>query len=228
MSTIQTENLTKVYGAGETAVMALDHVNLRIPIFGVLGKKIALARFSRTFATLVRSGVPMESVAVGDTVGSMGIPNYVSGARKDFFSFVDTKLSRAVAHGFHAMALDERRRDFPVTRWDRDARIEEVWFVGAHSDVGGGYPADESGLSNIALHWMTQKLSGVGVLFVTLPDETLDPKQFGQAFHTPWKKPPFNIGAEARTPRAGDVFHPSVSRRWQTNAAYRKLWPKGF
>ena len=172
--------------------------------------------------------VPMESVAVWDTVGSMGIPNYVSGARKDFFSFVDTKLSRAVAHGFHAMALDERRRDFPVTRWDRDARIEEVWFVGAHSDVGGGYPAAESGLSNIALHWMTQKLSGVGVLFVTLPDETLDPKQFGQAFHTPWKKPPFNIGAEARTPRAGDVFHPSVSRRWQTNAAYRKLWPKGF
>jgi uncharacterized protein (DUF2235 family) len=172
--------------------------------------------------------VPIKSVGVWDTVGSMGIPNYVSGSRKDFFSFVDTKLSRTVEHGFHAMALDERRRDFPVTRWDKDARIEEVWFIGAHSDVGGGYPADESGLSDLTLDWMTQKLAGVGVQIVTLPAAKLDAKRFGQAFHTPWKKPPFNLGARAREPKAGDVFHPSVAGRWQTSAAYRKLWPKGF
>ncbi|MBN1810560.1 MAG: ABC transporter ATP-binding protein [Anaerolineae bacterium] len=30
MSIIQTENLTKIYGAGDTAVTALDHVNLRV------------------------------------------------------------------------------------------------------------------------------------------------------------------------------------------------------
>jgi putative ABC transport system ATP-binding protein len=30
MSLIQTENLTKVYGSGEAAVTALDHVNLKI------------------------------------------------------------------------------------------------------------------------------------------------------------------------------------------------------
>lgn len=30
MSLVQTENLTKVYGAGETAVTALDHVNLQV------------------------------------------------------------------------------------------------------------------------------------------------------------------------------------------------------
>lgn len=30
MSLIQTENLTKVYGSGETAVTALDHVNLNV------------------------------------------------------------------------------------------------------------------------------------------------------------------------------------------------------
>jgi uncharacterized protein (DUF2235 family) len=172
--------------------------------------------------------VPMKSVGVWDTVGSMGIPNYVSGSRKDFFSFVDTKLSRAVEHGFHAMALDERRRDFPVTRWDEDPRIEEVWFIGAHSDVGGGYPAAESGLSDLALDWMTQKLAEAGVQFVNLPGAQLDAKKVGQPFHTPWKKPPLNIGAQARQPKTGDVFHPSVSRRWQTNAAYRKLWPNGF
>lgn len=30
MSLVQTENLTKIYGSGETAVVALDHVNLRV------------------------------------------------------------------------------------------------------------------------------------------------------------------------------------------------------
>jgi glutathione S-transferase len=172
--------------------------------------------------------VPIKSVGVWDTVGSMGIPNYVKGSRSDFFSFVDTKLSRAVEFGFHAMALDEQRRDFPVTRWDKDARVEQVWFIGAHSDVGGGYPIAESGLSNLALDWMTLKLAGVGVRFVELPAGPLDPARFGQAFHTPWKKPPFNIGAKQRAPKRGDVFHESVSSRWQADAAYRKLWPKIF
>ncbi len=172
--------------------------------------------------------VPIKSVGVWDTVGSMGIPNYVSGARKDFFSFVDRQLPRTVEHGFHAMALDERRRDFPVTRWDAEPRVEQVWFVGAHSDVGGGYPTSASGLSDIALAWMTQKLARAGAEFVTPPTGRLNPKSFALAFHTPWKKPPFNLGAQGRRPEAGDKFHPSVSRRWRANEAYKKLWPKGF
>ena len=172
--------------------------------------------------------VPIKSVGVWDTVGSMGVPNYVKGSRNDFFSFVDTKLSRAVEFGFHAMALDEQRRDFPVTRWDKDARVEQVWFIGAHSDVGGGYGLTESALSNLALDWMTLKLAGVGVRFVQLPAGPLDSAQFGQPFHTPWKKPPFNLGAKQRAPKRGDVFHESVSGRWQADAAYRKLWPKIF
>jgi glutathione S-transferase len=158
----------------------------------------------------------------------MGIPNYVKGSRKDFFSFVDTKLSRAVESGFHAMALDEQRRDFPVTRWDKDPRVQQVWFVGAHADVGGGYPPVESGLSGIALDWMTQRLAGVGVQFVAVPAGPTDPARFEQAFHTPWKKPPFNLGAKQRAPKRGDAFHESVNARWQADAAYRKLWPKGF
>lgn len=38
-----------------------DRVTLKLPIFGVLFQKVCLARFSRTFATLVRSGVPIMS-----------------------------------------------------------------------------------------------------------------------------------------------------------------------
>lgn len=199
--------------------------SLLTAIAAFAGEKIADAALRK--GDLIPN-VPIKSVGVWDTVGSMGVPNYVSGSRQDFFSFVDTRLSSAVEHGFHAMALDERRRDFPVTRWDADKRVEQVWFVGAHSDVGGGYPTLESGLSDIALDWMMQKLAGAGALFVTPPMRVLDLTRFGQDFHAPWAKPPFNLGAKPRTPKAGDVFHPSVGGRWGKNAAYKKVWPKGF
>lgn len=176
------------------------------------------------FVPLVR----IKTVAVWDTVGSLGIPGYVKGARRDLFSFVDNKLSAMVDNGFHAMALDEERRDFPVERWDPDPRIEEVWFTGAHSDVGGGYPAAECGLSDIALEWMLRKLQSQGVL---LADPLVHKPGLGpcsQAYHTPWAKPPFNIDAAQRKPRPGDVFDPSVKERWGRDADYQKRWPKLF
>jgi hypothetical protein len=63
------------------------------------------------------------------------------------------------------MAIDERRIDFPVTRWKGRENVAQVWFAGAHSDLGGGNKPDESGLSDIALRWMMRKLAGVGVIF---------------------------------------------------------------
>jgi uncharacterized protein (DUF2235 family) len=39
-----------------------------------------------------------------------------------------------------------------------------VWFVGGHSDVGGGYPETESGLSKIALRWMLREAEAAGLL----------------------------------------------------------------
>ena len=104
------------------------------------------------------------------------------------------------------MALDEMRRDFPVERWDAgSAHRGKSIVIGAHSDVGGGYPSTECGLSDIALNWMMLKLAGVGVLFVTPPLRVLDLTRFGQDFHAPWTKPPFNLGARARTPKAGHL-----------------------
>jgi fused signal recognition particle receptor len=36
--------------------------------------------------------------------------------------------------------------------------VQQVWFPGAHSDVGGGYPVgDESGLSDATLEWMAKE-----------------------------------------------------------------------
>jgi hypothetical protein len=38
--------------------------------------------------------------------------------------------------------------------------IKQVWFAGVHSDVGGGYPEDESGLAKVALKWMIDEATG--------------------------------------------------------------------
>jgi type IV pilus assembly protein PilC len=57
--------------------LRFDRFKLRLPIFGPLMRKTALARFARTLASLVRSGVPiMESLdIVGETAGNAVVSN---------------------------------------------------------------------------------------------------------------------------------------------------------
>jgi type IV pilus assembly protein PilC len=63
--------------------LMIDHVTLRLPIFGQLVRKVCLARFSRTFATLVRSGVPIMGTLeiVAETAGNRVISDVVHASR---------------------------------------------------------------------------------------------------------------------------------------------------
>ncbi len=63
---------------------ALDVIKLRLPIFGTLTRKVALARFSRTFATLIRSGVPIMGTLdiVADTAGNLVVAKVVKDSRE--------------------------------------------------------------------------------------------------------------------------------------------------
>lgn len=78
----------------------------------------------------------------------------------------------------HALALDERRRMFRVARWNQPQRfvpnrfrpndvleqdIEQRWFAGVHSDVGGGYREEESSLSKLPLIWMVEEAAKAGL-----------------------------------------------------------------
>jgi uncharacterized protein (DUF2235 family) len=145
---------------------------------------------------------PIEAIAVWDTVGALGIPEYArTMLRIDVFRFADTKLSPVVRRGVQALAVDERREDFTPTLWDADARITQALFPGAHSDVGGGEPDsdDESGLSDRTLVWMTAQLSAAGVLFAATPAITPHPDPRGTA-HEPWLQLPWDV--LPRGPRA--------------------------
>ena len=104
-------------------------------------------------------------VGVWDTVGSLGIPGAVFSIPDPLYGFLDTGLHPDVHHAYHALAIDERRREFPPTLWTSAPApgqvVEQVWFSGVHCDVGGSYP--ETGLSNITLSWMLSKAVALGV-----------------------------------------------------------------
>jgi len=177
---------------------------------------------------LIRN-IPIKSVGVWDTVGSLGIPVYFADGRYDLYRFKDTALSPKVERGFHAMAIDELRADFPVTRWEDRLGVRQVWFAGAHSDVGGGYVPDQCGLSDVALDWMMRQLNGVGVLFETPARLLPNLERKNQDIHEPWKKIPFNaLLRDRREVRATDYLHESVLKRWQRDAAYRPSAMQAF
>ena len=131
--------------------------------------------------------VDIQTVAVWDTVGALGIPVFSSEGRLDLFQFADTVLSTKVARGLHAVAIDELRTDFTPTLWQADARIKQVLFCGAHGDVGGGnsLSSGESGLSDCALEWMQTELVADGVQFAPKPAFKPAPGALAAA-HTPW------------------------------------------
>lgn len=111
--------------------------------------------------------VPIECVGVWDTVGALGIPGHVGGLFKDFYEFHDTDLGTHIRNAFHALAIDEHRKLYEPTLWrqvspppaEGGQRLEQVWFAGAHANVGGGY--DDHGLSDIALAWMASRVDGM-------------------------------------------------------------------
>ncbi|KAI0477024.1 ADP-ribosylation factor family-domain-containing protein [Xylaria cf. heliscus] len=82
-------------------------------------------------------------------------------------TFYDTRLSNKIQHGFHALALDETRRPFTPTLWERLPQEQDTsdlrQFPGSHANIGGGWP--DQGVANTTLAWMMDQLSSVGCEF---------------------------------------------------------------
>ena len=77
----------------------------------------------------------------------------------------DENLDPDIAYAKHAISIDENRKSFTRVPWGHEGRhpardpegrlwFEQVWFAGNHADIGGGYPENESRLSDITLGWM--------------------------------------------------------------------------
>ena len=90
-----------------------------------------------------------------------------------------TARNPIIANVRHAQSIDERRIYFRQNSFTRLVKgddmggghrspitqdFKQVWFAGVHSDVGGSYAPDRSGLSQIALEWMLVEAQSRGLM----------------------------------------------------------------
>lgn len=112
--------------------------------------------FKNTFSNVCKP----QFIGVWDTVGALG-HNYSK-------QFPDLKLNPDVRYGFQAISIDEKRRPYKIVPWDESGKagsqvIEQVWFAGVHSEVGGGCSKNDCSLPDISFAWMMDKASRAGL-----------------------------------------------------------------
>lgn len=114
---------------------------------------------------------PIEFVGVWDTVAAVGAPFEELRDLLNFFipvKFADLVPGSRIKRACHALSIDDERQTFRPELWNeqgaRPGQIEQVWFAGAHSNVGGGYP--KQGMSLVALDWMMAEAEQCGLRFI--------------------------------------------------------------
>jgi len=155
----------------EYAVHHNDHApdgNLKIKFIGVwdtvsaLGFPRNFSKYSKWFFDLVECLIEL-------------VPCWA-------YKFYDYKLNNSIENAYHALSIDDERKSFLPMVWNEyqkvcpynkpdnkpekkhfDGHVEQVWFAGVHSNVGGGYP--RTGLSDVALQWMLTKATAHGLVF---------------------------------------------------------------
>jgi uncharacterized protein (DUF2235 family) len=136
--------------------------------------------------------VPIQFLGIWDTVVALGFPKrtdvtdpltFVLNALFWSFeklldivwphSFYHYKLTGNVEYACQAFSIDDERTAFWPYVWqekyiqgaiDRTPdNVEQVWFAGMHSNVGGGYA--RAGMAGVALHWMVNHAKHHGLVF---------------------------------------------------------------
>lgn len=104
-------------------------------------------------------------IGVWDTVKSLGLPGQPARWTRHYDNPL---LPHHISHARHALALHELRPEYEPTLWkgiesrragapksSMNPSLQQVWFPGAHADVGGGYVVAD--LSDLALAWMARE-----------------------------------------------------------------------
>ena len=127
--------------------------------------------------------VPIEMLGVWDTVEAVGLPIHEltealrqaiplhlqtipARYRKPGGMSVESDFNPLIKSAYHALSIDDERRTFHPLLIQEDnkcaGRVEQVWFAGVHSNVGGGYPKD--GLAYITMRWMAHRAQDHGLI----------------------------------------------------------------
>lgn len=104
-----------------------------------------------------RIGTPVRFLGLWDTVGALAFG-------KSFNHYHQTSPAN-LEYVAHALALDEQRSAFAPELWKvpngAKTQLNETWFSGVHSNVGGGYR--DAGLSAIAMFWVLKEANKAGL-----------------------------------------------------------------
>ena len=148
-------------------------------------------------------------LGVWDVVPSFGVP--IDGLLVPFHEINigwDFTVPDIVDKCAHALALNERRETFLPERLNANHsrnNVEEVWFRGMHSDIGGGNGS--IGLNSIACTWMLEKAMDAGLPIDENVVKTISNRQDPLAAPFDNKDPQED---ERREVLDGDVIHPSA------------------
>ncbi len=155
--------------------------------------------------------------------------------------FHDTHLTTLIVNGFQALALDEHRSNFIHIPWHRETdgkleagqtrhggRIEQRWFVGAHSNIGGGYEDDV--LARFPLAWFIAECRELKVVFRERNPSGPKPGATDLTEYVPLLEPDKAVGGLCEIPpRVRDSFVEFASPFWQhlirAKREYRRLAP---
>jgi uncharacterized protein (DUF2235 family) len=188
------------------------------------------------FARITSTRWPLiRFVGVWDTVASVIVP------RRDRLFYIPsfeelayTLENPSVEIFRQAISIDERRAMFRLKKWDepqtftlnrfnsagaKPQDIKQVWFAGVHSDIGGGYPEKQSGLSKYPLLWMMEEAVAAGL---KVNNATVNQLAWG----VQRKNSPFSYVA----PSVEAMLHQSLHGAWwileffPKNAKYKE-WP---
>lgn len=134
--------------------------------------------------------VDVKFMGLWDTVEALGLPDLEENVILPNRRYGDQLCN--VLHAAHALSLDDDRarvftpilltqphllehctKDGENAKWSQSPDclqkhlnevVNEVWFTGAHADVGGGYKDEDTGLSGVTLDWMISQLSPYNVI----------------------------------------------------------------
>ncbi len=191
-------------------------------------REIEATLFRKTYA--VEETTVIKFIGVWDTVGALGNPLFLKGITSKRNQFHDTDLSSRIRYAFHAISVDEKRKNFEAALWHQQPGtnsqvLEQMWFPGVHTDIGGGNAENESGLSDIPLQWMLEKAESCDLNFDNIsinPDPMAGMHESYRGFYTLIKKFYRPIGLEI--PGRGttnEFIHPSVLERYKNNPSYK-------
>ncbi len=202
----------------------------------------------------------IEFIGAWDTVSALGFPQRIDAVTPVLYlldklfmalghlsdkliphKFYNYELTPNIVTASQALAIDDERTAFWPMVWKEDTtaakqvvKINQVWFTGMHSNVGGGY--ERAGLANVSYSWMLDQIEGIEFKDDTVESAAQDANAHGRKYNSRhgfasfYRYQPRNIEVLCRTATAKVKIHQSVLKRLQLRTANYapKVLPKAF